>query len=538
MLGLLFHVTSFLFFFSIVLNGLSWIRLWETRDYQLRRVLIHLKDTNSGRNILFGPTSSIKWFLILSYSVTIFINGFDAYYHLLVFLFYLLVMSDYIRKVYLRIYLLPTMSIYVIVICGIAVIFEVLLFIFSPLDRYFWILILDKSFPLIIALLIGISSTFFDFSIDVVINKALKKIRSHKNLLSIAIIGSYGVGTTKEFISQILKVKYNILEAKTSFNNASEIARTINGDLNPKKQIFVAAMEDNRFGDIREMCNVAIPKIIVVTGINNRNISMFGNMDKILSSKLEAIESLPKDGILLFSGNSDYSISLSKKSKKKKFVYSSLPALASESDIVAKDVKENKFTISFTIVTLGKEYKIDRLKLIGKQSVESLLPAIFIGLYLRIDFPIIRNIIRELRPFPGTMDPKLAPTGAVLIDDTYNVTLKSVLQALIYMKLYKGKKVLVMEPITELGRVANSEHMRLGEKIGEICDYLFLTNNNYKQSILKGIENVSGKCEVRTLPPAGISNFVNKNCKREDVVVFEGREAGRSLRLIDFESAY
>src|SRR3989344_4302087 len=148
MLELLFHATSFLFFLSIILNGLSWIRLWETRDYQWRRVLIHLKYTNGGRNILFGPTSSIKWFLILLYSATVFINGFDAYYHLLVFLFYLLVIIDHIRKVYLRIYLFPTVSIYMIVICGTAVILEIILFIFSPLDRYFWILILDKSFPL------------------------------------------------------------------------------------------------------------------------------------------------------------------------------------------------------------------------------------------------------------------------------------------------------------------------------------------------------------------------------------------------------
>ncbi len=512
--------------------------MWETRDYQWRRVLIYLKDTNGGRNILFGPTSSIKWFLILLYSTTIFINGFDAYYHLLVFLFYLLVIVDHIRKAYLGIYLFPTASIYAIAICGIAMTFAIILFVFSPLDRYFWILILDKSFPLIIASLISISSAFFDFGTDMVINKALKKIRRHKNLLSIAIIGSYGMGTTKEFISQILKAKYNILEAKTSFSNAAEIARTINSGLNPKKQIFVAAMEDNKFGDIREMSNIAIPKIIVVSGINNGNISMFGSMDRILRSKLEAIESLPKDGLVLFNGNSEYSRALFKRSKKKKFIYSSFPTQVRESDIIAENVKENKLTMSFTIMVLGKKYKIDRMKLIGKQNVESLLPAIFIGLYLGIDFSTIRNTIRALRPLLGTMDPNLAATGAVLINDTYNVNLNSLEQALLYMKLYKGKKVLVMEPVTELGKIASFEHIRIGEKIGEACDYLLLTNNNYKRSILKGVKSVNGNCQVYTLPPVGISDFVNKNCKREDVVVFEGREAGRSLRLVDFDPVY
>ena len=106
------------------------------------------------------------------------------------------------------------------------------------------------------------------------------------------------------------------------------------------------------------------------------------------------------------------------------------------------------------------------------------------------------------------------------------------------MKLYKGKKALVMEPITELGKIASFEHIRIGEEIGEVCDYLFLTNNNYKRSILKGVKNVNSNCDVRTLSPVGISDFVNKNCKREDVVVFEGREAGRSLRLVDFDPVY
>jgi UDP-N-acetylmuramyl pentapeptide synthase len=144
----------------------------------------------------------------------------------------------------------------------------------------------------------------------------------------------------------------------------------------------------------------------------------------------------------------------------------------------------------------------------------------------------IRSAIFELRPIKKTMEPFKNNKGVVLVDDTYNANPKSVESAVLYTKLYKGKKVLVLQPMIELGENASKRHYEVGILIGEICDYLFLTNDNFYEEILQGIKESRGKCKVFVLSPVKIKDFVEEHFRRGDVVVFEGKEAANALGLI------
>ncbi len=538
MFEVLFLITSVLFYIFVVANSLSWLKLWEEKGYNLPRVLTHLKDTRQGRRVLFGPTSIGKWILIFSYGLTIFIN-IDFYFHILVSAYYLFLIILLGRKIYQKEFYLPTVTpVLTIIIVFLSLGVISLFYLVPPLDKYLWLMILDRITPVIIALFVFMFSIFFDFSTDVIINKALRKIKNHKNLLIIAVVGSYGKGTTKEFIARVLKTKFNVLETRSSFNNTIGIAKTIISDLTPKKQIFIAEMEDHRYGDIGEMCNLVPPQITVVTGINDLNFSMFGSMKKIIDSKYQAIEFLGRDGIAVFNGNNSNALSLYSKTKNKKFTYLKEIKKGSKADIKAFDVKVAKFSMSFSVLVNGKKYNFNRVKLIGRQNVENLLPAIFIGLHIGIDFSAIKDVVNEIRPLPGAMDPKITANKTVIVDDTHNSSLTSVLRAVDYMKLYDGKRILVLEPLVELGKNSKEDHYQMGLTIGGTCDYLFLTNDNFKDAINRGIKNSKGKCRVMIQTPIKIADFIKKECSREDIVVFEGNQAGKIMSLLSYESVY
>lgn len=538
MSGLLFQITSSAFFLFLIFNAISWLKIWEDREFKWERVVIYLRETKQGKGLLFGYVSLIKWILILGYSVTIVSSEFDYYYHLSIFALYVFLSFRTILRIYSREFTFPSFPYTFLFILVLTVAFELTLFAFSPLDRFLWMLIIDRLLPLIIAFFVLILYVFFDFNTDIIINKALRKIKNLRNLLVIAVVGSYGKGTTKEFISKILSAKFNVVATKTSFNTALRIAENMLKDFSPNKQIFVAEMEDYRFGDIAEMCNIARPAIAVVTGINDQNISMFGTMDRVLSSKFEAVESLPRDGIAIFNGNNSYSKSLYERTERKKFIYATDETAIEKPDIFAFNIKENKFSTSFNIKVFGKTYKISNLKLLGRQSIENLLPAIFIGLYIGMDFSLIRKALRDLTPLSGTMNPKITKNKAVLIDDTYNANFNSVVYAVEYIKIYRGRKILIFEPLLELGDKAEQDHILLGEKIGSICDVLILTNKNYMGPINRGIKKSHGKCEVMVLSPVKISSFVKQQCKKEDVAAFVGRGARPALTLVPSEPVY
>ncbi len=38
--------------------------------------------------------------------------------------------------------------------------------------------------------------------------------------------------------------------------------------------------------------------------------------------------------------------------------------------------------------------------------------------------------------------------------------------------------------------------------------------------------------------PIKISDFIKKECRREDIVVFEGNQAGKVMSLLSYESVY
>lgn len=546
MADIIFWLTSLFFFSFLIFNTISYLSLWEEKEFKLKRILIYLKETKKGRGLILGPENLIKWFAIFLYGTTIFLGG-DFYYHILVALLYLYVFIKVILRIYHREFAFPTPSLNSFLIIIFALAFSAVLFVFPPLDRYLWILIIDRFHPLILIFFLGVFLIFFDFRQDTIINRAIDKLEKHKNLLTISVVGSYAKGSTREFIARILAIKFNVLENTTPFSNALGIAKTIISRLTRDTQVFVVEMNDYKPHDIYEMSNIARPKIAVITGINDEKISVFGSINNIIDSKYEIVETLPRDGIVLLNGDNPNAISLYDRIRHKKFIFSSFSNGerqvlhrfgTGQPSIEAENIKLSKFSVSFNVHVLGRKYRLSNIKLIGLQNVENLLPGIFLGLYLGIDFALIRKEIAKIVPLSQTMNPSKTAKGTILINDTYNSHINSVKGAVEYMKLYKGKRILILEPLTELGKNAYQDHLGLGKEIGKACDYLFLTNDNYYKPLILGIAQEKSLCLVQVLPPVKIVKFIEKNIGPSDVVVFEGKEAYNSFSLIASEPVY
>ena len=63
---------------------------------------------------------------------------------------------------------------------------------------------------------------------------ARKKVREHKNLITVGITGSYGKTNVKFILRDILSKKYKVLATPASFNTAMGISRVVNDQLKPE----------------------------------------------------------------------------------------------------------------------------------------------------------------------------------------------------------------------------------------------------------------------------------------------------------------
>ncbi|MBI2430689.1 MAG: hypothetical protein HYV39_01590 [Candidatus Levybacteria bacterium] len=510
-------------------NALFWIALWQTKEYRLDRISAHIKETEQGRSLFLSPLLFIKLLGILAFGIVIYNNVLLLPYQIFVGGIFFLQTIFLVQEIQKRIVKRPSFTIKSSVIFVLTIVVIYFFFYFPLVEKSVWLLLVDRLIPFFIAFFVFLFSFPTEMYRDFQIGRALQKIRLNRKMLVIGITGSYGKSSTKEFVSQILKKKFRLLKTKGTNNTPIGIARTINLGLQQNTEIFVVEMGAYKEGEIADICRIVRPQIGVLTAVNKQHVSLFGSLEKTLAAKYELIESLPKNGLAIFNGNNQNAYSLYQKTNKKKILYL-CGTQKQKADIIASHICMEKTHVTFEVYLQRKKIRF-KAPVIGGYNVENILPGIYLAFHLGMKVDQIKEAVSSLALPPHTMT-RYEVGGISFIDDTFNANPQAVLSALEYMKIYPRKKILVLQPLIELGEYGDNEHRLIGKAIGDVCDYLLLTNKNYHNAILNGIKRGRKKCVVYIGSVQEIVWFLNKNTKRGDVVVFEGKEAGGALGKI------
>jgi UDP-N-acetylmuramoyl-tripeptide--D-alanyl-D-alanine ligase len=108
----------------------------------------------------------------------------------------------------------------------------------------------------------------------------------------IGITGSVGKSTTKEAIAQVLSQRYITLKSVANLNN--EIGLPINVlRLTPGHQRAVLEMGFYVPGEIKQLCEIALPQVGVLNNIGTVHAERAGSQEIIARGKSELVEALP-----------------------------------------------------------------------------------------------------------------------------------------------------------------------------------------------------------------------------------------------------
>lgn len=523
----LYIIASSLFFIWTPRNIFFWVSLWQLKEYRFDRIIAHLRETKQGNNLLFSPLLAIKFIGVLSFIFVIFRHEFLPIYQVAVtaIFFYHAVVVVY--EALSRLTKRPKITIKAIGIVFVSLAVVIAIYAVPLIDNFFWLLVIDRLIPVIIALIILALSFPTELVQGIIIEGAIKKLRKHKKLLVIGVTGSYGKSSTKEFLAQILSEKFIVLKTKGTNNTPIGIARAILSGLHKGTEIFVVEMGAYKIGEIAEICQIVHPTIGIITAVNDQHLSLFGSIQNTMKAKYELIESLPNDGLSLFNGNNENAYKLYEKTDKKKKLYLSDGKYAQYGNlkqmIIGKNIIVKQDGIEFDVMVDRGNFHLNA-PLLGAHNIENILPAIYIAKKLGMKENEIKKAVQTLKNPPKTMTLLKRVNGVKVIDDTFNANPQAVMAAIEYIKIYKKKKILVLQPMIELGKNAKLEHYELGKEISTVCDYLFLTNKNFYGDIIKGIKSEDGKCTI-LLSNTETASYLRKITERGDIVIFEGKEA-------------
>jgi len=493
---------------------LFWLYLWQLKEYRIDRFLAHFQ-TEKGKKIFLNFLFFSKIFLLFLF--------FDLpYLFLLHFFLFFLYFFEALKSVFDLLYKRAKVPVFT---KKIIFLFSLNFFVFIFLSflalnpkSYLLLLTFDIFTPLIVSLIsLSLQPIVFFWKIYL-FKKAAKKREEFKDLIVVAIVGSYGKTSTKEFLATILEKKFSVLKTEKNQNNEISISKCILEKLKKDHQIFVCEIGAYRKGEVKRVVKIIKPKIGIITGINEQHLALFGSMENLISAEggKELVENLPKNGILIFNGEDKILINLYQNEKiEKKIVGLNNPRF----DLFAKDILVEKEKIQFLALDKEGDFGKFELNLIGYQNIINILLASCAAKTIsKMSLKEIALISREIKQEQSGV--KLIPTkyGFFIIDASYSTNPSAVLAHLEYLKVWENKKVIVMPCLIELGRVAKEIHLRIGEKIREVCDLAIITTLDYFKE-LKGKEEKVIFLE----DPEKIIQKLKEFCKEGDVVLFEGR---------------
>jgi UDP-N-acetylmuramoyl-tripeptide--D-alanyl-D-alanine ligase len=283
-------------------------------------------------------------------------------------------------------------------------------------------------------------------------------------LVAIGVTGSVGKSSTKELVYSVLKRKFVTLRTEGNLNNEIGVPQTLL-KLNHKYQRAVLEMGMYARGEIRTLCEIARPRIGVVTNVAPVHLSRLGTIENIARAKSELVEALPTEGRAILNGDDPRVRAMGQLSKAPVTFY----GLDISNDLWADEIEGYGLEgIEFTLHYASQRIRV-RVPLLGQHSVHNALAATAVGLVQDLSW---EEIVTGLQDVSAQLRLLAVPGmhGTTILDDSYNASPNSMLAAFNLLAELSGRKMVVLGDMLELGEYEQDGHRLVGLRAAEIAD--------------------------------------------------------------------
>ncbi|MCC7158542.1 MAG: UDP-N-acetylmuramoyl-tripeptide--D-alanyl-D-alanine ligase [Ignavibacteria bacterium] len=278
----------------------------------------------------------------------------------------------------------------------------------------------------------------------------------------LAVGGSNGKTSAKDFIANVLMQKYNVLRTEGNLNNQLGVPLTL-FRLNKRHEIAVIEVGTNHFGEVDLLCRMVKPQFGLITNIGKEHLEFLKDLRGAAKAEGELAEYLKEVHGTLFLNTDDKFLKKYKGSKDiKKFTY----GFRGNTEVKGVVKKFNGFYPQIQIKYNNKIINT-QLNTIGYQSCQAALSAAAVGFFFEVPVRSINKAVTRYKIESKKRNQLKSINGVWVIDDTYNSNPDSVKAALDNLKAFKtkGKKFVVLADMLELGKQSTKEHKDIGRII-------------------------------------------------------------------------
>jgi len=298
----------------------------------------------------------------------------------------------------------------------------------------------------------------------------------------IAVTGSVGKTTTKELIAAVLSTKGNVLKTQANYNNEIGVPKTLL-ELGPEHDYAVIEMAMRGSGQIAELAQIAHPTVGVITNVGTAHIGLLGSEEAIAKAKCELLAEMSDTGVAVLNHDNQRLMNTA--------------ATVWQGQTLTYGLEggdlQGRLLDSETLELEGMQFP---LPLAGRHNALNYLAALAVAQLLKVDWvPLTQGLEVELPS--GRSRRYELPNDIVILDETYNAGLESMLAALHLLAQTPGKRhIAVLGTMKELGERSPEFHQQVGKTAQELNldALLVLVDDLEAESIATGAAPLSAEC--------------------------------------------
>ena len=342
----------------------------------------------------------------------------------------------------------------------------------------------------------------------------------------IAITGSNGKTSTKDFTAAVLGHRYQVMKTQGNLNNHIGVPQTLLS-ASAADQFAVLELGMNHPGEIAPLAEMARPDTAIITNIGTAHIEFMKTRAAIAQEKGMLAEAIDRTGHVILPAEDDYTESIAQRTCAQ-IVTVGLQRGDLRAESVVEDVRSSRFQL------VEGAMKVDvRLPVPGLHMVVNALLGVAAGRVHGMSLHDCAAGLEAVQLTKGRLEWKQV-AGLQILDDSYNANPDSMVAALKTLARMptKGRRIAVLGRMGELGDHSEAGHRRVGDAVAsEQIDFLITVGPEAKHiaenARAGGIREVAAVADV-----AEATQRLEVVAHGDDLVLIKGSRSAAMENII------
>jgi UDP-N-acetylmuramoyl-tripeptide--D-alanyl-D-alanine ligase len=343
----------------------------------------------------------------------------------------------------------------------------------------------------------------------------------------VAITGSNGKTSTKDFLAATLARKFRVTKTEGNFNNHIGLPQTmLTATSDDEAGVWEIGM--NHPGEIALLASFARPDVAIITNIGLAHIEFMGSREAIALEKGALAKAVSKEGTVILNADDPFSSRIAERSRAR-VIFAGIE----KGSVRATELRQSAEGCEFTILE-GAHRCRAKLPVPGAHMVLNAILAVATGRVLGLS---LEECAAGLATTPLTKARLQIKeiNGIRFIDDSYNAnpdSMKAALRTLVELESDR-RRIAVLGQMSELGQESDRGHREVGECAAELGIDLLIAVGPVGASIARAAEKAGLEKSHWVDVPEQAAEFLATIVSPGDLILVKGSRSARMERVLE-----